>query len=144
MLRVLRPEGRLADAVWDTLHNNRAYADEVELLQRIAGSPAADVLRAPFALGDRHELKTLFETAGAAEVTITTHRGRARFPSARAMVEADLRGWLPVFGVVVPEDQIRLILEAAGQVLSAHVTKPGTVEFDTSVHIITATAPPVT
>lgn len=47
-LRVLVPSGRLAVAVWDSLDNITAYAAEVALLERFAGQPAADALRAPF------------------------------------------------------------------------------------------------
>jgi ubiquinone/menaquinone biosynthesis C-methylase UbiE len=50
VLRVLRPGGRLAIAVWDSLDSIPAYADEVALLERLAGTPAAKALRAPFLL----------------------------------------------------------------------------------------------
>lgn len=41
MLRVLAPGGHLAVAVWDSIDNTPAYADELKLLERIAGSQAA-------------------------------------------------------------------------------------------------------
>lgn len=53
------------------------------------------------------------------------------------MVEADLRGWLPVMRVILPEAQIARILEQAERVLSPYVTPRGTAEFRTSVHIVT-------
>lgn len=137
MLRVLAPAGHLAVAVWDSLDNIPAYAAEVALLDRVAGRRAADALRAPFVLGEQEELTALFEDAGVASVEVTTDRCRARFPSLRVMVEADLRGWLPVMGVVLPEEQITRILDEAEQALEPHVTTDGTVVFDTSAHIIT-------
>ena len=105
MLRVLALGGRLAVAVWDSLENSAAYPIEVELLQRHAGQRAADALRAPFVLGNRDLLARLFESAGMDTVDIATHSGTARFPSVRSMVEADLRGWLPVMGVVLEETE---------------------------------------
>ena len=96
MLRVLKPNGRLVVAVWDSLDNISAYASEVALLDRTAGRQAADAMRAPFALGNREDLSALFSEAGVANADITTHQGTARFPSIRIMVEADLKGWLPV------------------------------------------------
>lgn len=138
-LRVLAPQGCLAVAVWDTLDNIPAYAAEVKLLERLAGRLAADAVRAPFVLGDRQDLAALFEDAGVASVEVTTEQGRAQFPSARVMVEADLRGWLPVMGVVLPEEQIARILEEAELVLEPYVNADGTVAFDTSVHIVTGT-----
>jgi len=139
MLRVLASGGHLAVAVWDSLDNIPAYALEVALLERIAGKNAADALRAPFVLGDRRELETLFKGSGVASVGIATHRGTARFPSIRVMVEADLRGWLPVMGVVLPEEQIKQILEEAEQVLSPYTSEQGRVMFDLPAHIVTGT-----
>jgi SAM-dependent methyltransferase len=139
-LRVLRPGGRLVIAVWDSLDNIPAYADEVALLERLAGTPAADALRAPFVLGDRRDLTTLFADAGVATVEVTTHKGTARFPSVRVMVEADLRGWLPVMGVVLTEEQVTGILEAAEHSLSPYVTSDGTASFETSAHVVTGTS----
>jgi ubiquinone/menaquinone biosynthesis C-methylase UbiE len=141
MLRVLRPGGRLAVAVWDSLDNIPAYASEVALLERVAGQRAADALRAPFVLGDRKDLATLFEDAGMASAEITTHRGTAQFPSIRTMVEADLRGWLPVMGVILTEDQITRILQEAEHALSSYVTGEGRVAFDSPAHLVRATKP---
>jgi SAM-dependent methyltransferase len=141
MVRVLATGGRLAVAVWDSLDNTPAYAAEVALLERVAGRRAADALRAPFVLGDREELATLLVGAEVASVAVTTHQGVARFPSIRSMVEADLRGWLPVMGVVLPEDQIHRILEEAEHVLRPYATAEGTVRFDSPAHIATGTKP---
>jgi SAM-dependent methyltransferase len=139
VLRVLNPRGGLAIAVWDALEHIPAYAAEVALLERLAGQRAADALRAPFVLGDRDGLAGLFDEAGVASVAVSTESGTARFPNARVMVEADLRGWLPVMGVVLPEEQIAAILEEAEHVLRPHVTADGTIAFHLSAHIVTAT-----
>ncbi len=138
MLRVLRPGGRIAVAVWESLANSEAYPIEVELLERRAGKQAAEALKAPFVLGDPIEVSALFRDAGAASVELTTLPGTARFPSIRAMVEADLRGWLPVMGVVLSEEQIEGILREAEDALSKYVTSDGTVEFAAPAHIIFA------
>jgi SAM-dependent methyltransferase len=139
MLRVLAPGGRIALAVWDQLENTAAYPIEVGLLERIGGQGAADALRAPFVLGDIADLRGLFERAGATSIGITTRSGTARFPSVRAMIEADLRGWLPLMGVTLEEDQISRILEQAETALREYVAADGRVEFDLPAHIVTAT-----
>ncbi len=141
MLRVVVPGGRLAVAVWDALANIPAYAAEVALLERVAGRRAAEAVRAPFVLGDRQELTALFAAARVAGLEITTQPGTAQFPSIRAMVEADLRGWLPVMGVVLAEDQIRQILAEAERVLRPYVTAAGGITFAAPAHIVTATRP---
>ena len=137
MIRVLAHGGWMAVAVWESLENSQAYPAEVALLEEIAGPRAADALRAPFVLGDRQELTTLFAGAGVVSVEIATHRGTARFPSIRTMVEADLRGWLPVMGVELAEDQIELILSEADGVLAGFVESSGQVVFDSPAHIVT-------
>ena len=120
------------------------YTRRLTALDRIAGREAADALRAPFALGDRNELANLFEDAGVGCVTVTTHQGKARFPSVRSMVEADLRGWLPVMGINLPEDQIASILESAEKALSPYVIGQGKLRFDSPAHIVTGNRPPTT
>lgn len=140
MLRVLARGGRLAVAVWDSLDRSEAYPLEVDLLQRLGGVDAADALRAPFVLGDPAMLASLFDEAGAADVEVSTERGTARFPGIRSMVEADLRGWLPVMGVELPEDLIEQILAEAEQVLAPYVKPDGTVEFAAPAHIVSANA----
>ncbi|HSB36643.1 MAG TPA: methyltransferase domain-containing protein [Thermoanaerobaculia bacterium] len=139
MLRVLRPGGRLVVAVWNSLESIPAYGAEVELLEKVGGRRAADAMRAPFALGDRRLLATLFADAGAASVEIATDRGPARFPSIRVMVEADLRGWLPVMGVNLTEGEIDRILRRAPDVLASYVSEEGRVRFESSAHLVTAT-----
>jgi len=141
MMRVLKLQGRLAVAVWDSIDNIPAYACEVTLLERIAGKRAADALRAPFVFGDHKELVALFEKAGTEAVEITTQHGTARFPSIRMMVEADLRGWLPLLDVVLPEEQIQRILEEAEGDLRPFLTAEGNVRFEISAHIVTGVKP---
>jgi SAM-dependent methyltransferase len=141
MVRVLVPGGRIAVAVWESLERSEAYPVEVTLLERIAGAQAADALRAPFVLGDPTELAQLFQNAAVASVNVTTHPGTARFPSIRTMVEADLRGWLPVMGVVLPEEQIQEILREADRALRHYVTAEGGVEFESPAHIVSGAKP---
>ena len=140
MLRCLRPGGLVAVAVWDGLERSEAYPISVDLLERRAGSAAADALRAPFVLGDTGELRGLFEDAGAVVVSMDTQHGTASFPSIRSMVEADLRGWLPVLGVHLDDDVVDSILDAAEDALSAYKTSAGAMVFDTPAHIVVARA----
>jgi len=139
MLRVLVSGGRLAIAVWDSLSRIPAVAKEVAVLERVAGSEAADALRAPFVLGDPVALRKLAEDAGIASIDTSTHEGEARFPSIRALVEADLRGWLPIMGVVLPDEQITQVLDEADQDLSEYAQADGKMVFDMPAHIVTGT-----
>jgi len=140
MLRVLRPGGKMAIAVWDHLENSEAYPEAVEVLERLAGKAAADALKAPFVLGDKAELQALFEEAGVEDVRIETQHGTGRYPNARQMLEADLRGWLPVLGVHLSEEMIETILREAEVALKQYITDDGQVVFDSPAHVITGRA----
>jgi len=141
MQRVLASGGRLAIAVWDSLSHVPAYAAEVALLERTAGRAAADALRAPFGLGDQADLATLLYESGITAPGITAHDGTAHFPSIRTMVEADLRGWLPVMGVQLAEDQVLRILDEAEKALGRYATADGRAAFRLSILLATATKP---
>ena len=52
------------------------------------------------------------------------------------MVEADLRGWLPVMGVFLTDDQIEVILKEAETALRSYAGDNGQVTFDVSAHIV--------
>lgn len=138
MLRVLAPDGRLAVAVWDSVERIPAYSAEVDLVQRLAGDRAADALRMPFALGNPEDLVTLIEEAGAVSTSVATVPGVARFPGITRVVEADLRGWLPLVGVDLSEERIQSILGSAEQALGRWTrAEGGGIGFDLSAHIAT-------
>jgi len=138
MMRVSTPSGHQAVAVWDRLEQNGAYVEEVELLERLAGERAADALRAPFVLGDRDHLKALALTVGIQQANVATLVHDAVFPSIDTMVEADLRGWLPVMGVHLDEATIREILEAAPEALAPYQAPSGEVIFPSTVLVLHA------
>ena len=142
MMRVLAPGGRLAVAVWASLADTPAYAAEVALLDRLAGGPAAEALRAPFALGDSKRLAELCHAAGVTGAVVELQQGRGRFRNIRSMVEVDLRGWLPLVGVVLKEGQIAEILRQAETALKPFVVDHGgEVEFASPALLVTAMKP---
>jgi len=136
MHRVLVPAGRLAVAVFDGLEHNPTYAREVALLERIAGSAAAEALRAPFVMGDADELQRLAREADLETVEVSTRQGIADFPSITSLLEADLRGWLPVMGVNLDEATIQQVLTEA-QIEFGDVIEPsGRAVFEVSAHLL--------
>jgi SAM-dependent methyltransferase len=93
MWRVLRPGGRLAIAVWDALDRTPGYAAATALLARLFGDGIADLLRAPYGLGDSEGFEALLRDAGVVRPKIRRVAGEARFPSIRAWMHTDIRGW---------------------------------------------------
>lgn len=137
MMRVLKPGGNLAIAVWDSLENVTGYAGVTRLLSRLFGDSAAESLRAPYSLGDIQELASLFSDADAPGVNIQTVEGMARFPSIRYWMEADIRGW--TLADVLDDEQFELLVSEAERELSPFVTAEGRVSFNSPAHIVTMT-----
>jgi ubiquinone/menaquinone biosynthesis C-methylase UbiE len=137
MLRVLRPGGRLAIAVWDAVERTPGYAAVVALLERLFGRRVADALRAPFVLGDRAGLRGLLAKAGLPDADIRTQEGTARFPSIKAWMHTDVKGW--TMAAMLDDGQFERLVQEAEQALGSYVGRDGTVAFAIAAHIVTAT-----
>ena len=139
MLRVLRPGGRLAVAVWGALERTPGYADFTALLERVFGDWASSELKGPFALGDPDVLSSLFAEAGIAGATVNTLHGMARFPSISSWVRTDLKGW--VLSGTITEEQYEAFEREAESELRHHAISDGSVEFAAPAHVVTASKP---
>ena len=137
MSRVISPEGRIVVTVWDALENIPAYSRSVSLIEKFAGSKAREALNGAFELGDKEVLQGTFNDAGVSDINISTHTGTARFPDIKSMIEADVRGWLPVMGIVLEEDEIQEIFNQATDLLSEYISPDGVVTFDITAHVVT-------
>lgn len=139
MVRVLRPGGRLAIAVWDTLDNTPGYAAMASLLQRLFGDDTAASLHAPYSLGDPEALRSIFDEAGVRGVDVTTHAGTARFPSIRSWVFTDVKGWTAAD--MVDDDGFARLVSEAERELRPFVDARGRVSFSAPAHVATARKP---
>lgn len=137
MTRVLAPGGRLVLTVWDAIENIPAYSRSISAIEKYAGSKAREVLNSPFELGDADVLRATFREAGISDITIATHTGTARFPDLRSMLDADLRGWLPVLGIVLTEEDIHEIYSEASDSLREYISANGNVTFHLPAHVVT-------
>jgi SAM-dependent methyltransferase len=139
MMRVLGRGGRLTVAVWDSLERTPGYEAVAVLLQRLFGDRAADALRAPFLLGNPSALQALFATAGIADATVTTRKGTARFPSIKAWMYTDVKGW--TLADMIDDAQFARLLEEAEKALRPFLAADGAIAFDAPAHVATATKP---
>ncbi|MGJ3237125.1 MAG: class I SAM-dependent methyltransferase [Anaerolineae bacterium] len=136
MTRVLKPDGRLVVAVWDSLTNTPGYAAMVELLQRLFGHDIANGLRAPYVLGDTQQLRSLFNVPELVQVDILTQQGHARFPSIESWVHTDIKGW--TLADQIDDTQYTQLLHEAKTTLSHFVGTDGEVIFSAPAHIVVA------
>jgi ubiquinone/menaquinone biosynthesis C-methylase UbiE len=137
MRRVLRPGGRLAVAVWDSVENFPGYAELAHLLQRLYGDQVAEAFQAPFALGDPELLSTLFAEAGVAGAEVTRQEGAVRFPSLRDWLLIEVKEWL--LGDRLDDTQFEALLTEAEAVLRPFVATDGTVAIPAPAYIVVAT-----
>jgi ubiquinone/menaquinone biosynthesis C-methylase UbiE len=127
MARVLRPGGRVAVATWAPLDESPGYAAMVRLLRRLFGEPAAQALRAPYALGEHAQVRALLERAFD-DVVVATVPGVARFESIEAWVHTDIRGW--TLADLIDDDQYETLLREARRELASFRAADGSVCFD--------------
>jgi SAM-dependent methyltransferase len=138
MFRALKPGGSLAIAVWRSVDHNPAYADIISVLEEHVGTAAADALRLPYSLGNSDEVTAVLEGSGFAEISVEAKTETAKFPSSRQMVEAELRGWLPLFDILLTEKKINEVLIESDKTLGKYAGPSGEAVFPTSAHVFTA------
>jgi ubiquinone/menaquinone biosynthesis C-methylase UbiE len=137
MMRVLRPDGRIAVAVCDTLDHSPGYAALADLLQRLFGERIADAFRAPFVLGDPDRLLAIAAAAGIADAKVTRHDGSVRFASIGSLVSTE-RACVWTLGGMLDEAQFAQLLTAAEQALKPFVGADGAIVFEMPALILTA------
>ena len=98
-------------------------------------------MRLPYSLGDSEEVTGDFNRVGFTDITVETKTEQAMFPSSRTMVEAELRGWLPLFDIHLTEEKIADVLVKSDGKLSKYAAQSGEAVFPTSAHILTARKP---
>ena len=138
MFRALKPGGSLAIAVWRSVEHNPAYADIISVLEKHVGTAAADALRLPYSLGNSDEVTETLKSGGFGEITVEAKTETAKFPSSRQMVEAELRGWLPLFDIFLSKDEINEVLIESDNTLGKYAGPAGEAVFPMSAHVFTA------
>ena len=137
MMRVLKPGGHLAVAVFDSLEKIPAYAVMADVYDRLVDKEVGNALRMPFSMNET-KLNSVFTSAGLSSAVITTEEGQARFSSVKHMVLADVKGWFPFAQIHLENSKIEAVIQEAEAVLEPFKTTDGAVEFPVPVHIATA------
>ena len=135
MVRVLRPGGRLGVVVWDALEHSPGFLILAKLIDQMCGAGIAEGLRAPYNLGDRMVLQSVFAEAGYPKISITTLVGKVRFPSLNDFVFINIKGW--TLADQIDEQQYNTLLQAAEKPLRRFVKPDGRLVFDSPAHIAT-------
>jgi SAM-dependent methyltransferase len=137
MWRTLAPGGRLAVAAWAPIDHARGYQILVEIAVRQCGREAADVLAAPFVLGDKAELAKLFVDSGISGAEVRLHEGSIRFPSVQEFIRIEVNG-SPLAGMV-SDDVMQSLAAESEDALVQFVVPSGEIVMPMDAHIVTAT-----
>ncbi len=133
--RVLRPGGRVALAVWDSLTANPwALAPRLELLERgLAQPPAesAEYTPGPFGLGDPERLRALLGEAGFTEIIVEAIDVVQRHPSFESFWETmlDISRELHDLVLAQPEAEIEAIGTSLAARLAPYTEPDGALEI---------------
>jgi ubiquinone/menaquinone biosynthesis C-methylase UbiE len=144
--RVLRPGGRVALAVWDSLQRNPwALLPAQELIARgltPPPDPAAERVPGPFALGNAEEVSDLLQEAGFAEVHVEALALTRRHANFAELWESTL-DLSPSFHDAVlsrPAAEIAQIESSLAERFAPHTAADGTLEIPASTLLASATA----
>jgi SAM-dependent methyltransferase len=139
MWRALRSGGRLAVATWAPLGRARGYQKLVDVTTRLCGGAEADVLAAPFALGDQAELAELFVESGIPDANLALREGSVRFPSVEEFIRVEVQG-SPLADMVSADAMEHLAVESEAA-LAEFVMPSGEIVMPMDAHIVTASKP---
>jgi SAM-dependent methyltransferase len=141
--RVLRPQGRVALAVWDSIeHNPWASLPGLELRERGLAPAPAPGTPGPFALGEPGRVRELLEQAGFAEIDVQAVAVKQRHPSFDAFWETTLdiaRGFHDAV-LSRPEAEIAEIHDGLAARLAPYTEPDGTLAIPGRTLVASATA----
>jgi ubiquinone/menaquinone biosynthesis C-methylase UbiE len=141
MHRVLRPKGRAAIAVWQSLDQNPFYQIMFSTIASVFGIPMAEVAK-PFSYGDPDELKSLLVGAGFQTAKVEPLCQMVHFHKVDRFVELTIRAAsvvIPAFATMDGEMQSDLMARVNQKVagLIKDHTTDGVLSFPMAANIAT-------
>jgi ubiquinone/menaquinone biosynthesis C-methylase UbiE len=138
MNRVLVSGGRLGLMVWQGIQYTPGFSALTAALALHVSSDAAGIMRAPFALGEAEQLRSLVSAAGFRDVTIQSVAGTVRFPSVSRFVKDYVRG-SPLSGYVarVSDESRAALVSEVGKALTSYVAGDA-LTFPIKAHLASA------
>jgi SAM-dependent methyltransferase len=136
MWRTLAPGGRLTVASWAPINHARGYQILVDIAARQCGHEAADVLAAPFVLGDPAELGELYADSGIPGAKVTLHEGSIQFPSVAEFIRIEVNG--SPLADMLSDDAMQALAAESEDALVEFVVPSGAIVMPMDAHIVTA------
>jgi len=114
----------------------RGYEILVDIAVRQCGREAADVLAAPFVLGDPTELGKLYAGSGIPGAKVTLHEGSIRFPSVTEFIRIEVKG--SPLADMLSDDAMQALAAESEDALVEFVVPSGEIVMPMDAHIVTA------
>jgi hypothetical protein len=111
----------------------------VNIAARQCGGEAANVLAAPFVLGDQEELAKLFVDGGISGADVALHKGSIRFPSVEEFIRIEVKG--SPLADMVSDDAMATLAAESESALAEFVVPAGEIVMPMDAHIVTASKP---
>jgi SAM-dependent methyltransferase len=136
MWRVLAPRGRLAVAVCGPLAHTSGYRALAEVAERVCTPEVVELLKSPFALGDKARLAELARSAGLDGANVQTLECPVRFPSIDALVHTEIKA-SPIRDVI-DDRSFAALLEGAREALAPLCADGREISFTLPVLVVLA------
>ena len=140
MMRVLKPGGRLAVAVCDSLERSPGSAAVADMLERLFGNDVANAFRTPFELGNAGLLIDLCAEADISIAEVERICGTVRSLQSTSPISTE-RACVWTLGGLLDDGQFKRLREEAERVLVPFVTASGAIAFDLPALLVTAWKP---
>jgi hypothetical protein len=108
----------------------------VEIAVRQCGREAANVLAAPFVLGNEAELAELVVDSGIAGANVTLYEGAIRFPPVQEFIRIEVKG--SPLAAMLSDDVMRALAAESENALVEFVVSSGEIVMPMDAHIVTA------
>jgi SAM-dependent methyltransferase len=141
--RVLRPRGRLALAVWDSVqHNPWALLPNLELIERGLADPPTPGTPGPFGLGDPERIRELLQQTGFAEIDVQALDIAHEHASFAAFWETTLDVSRPFHDAVLsrPEPEVAEIRAGIASRLAPYTASDGSLSLPARTLVASASA----
>ena len=104
---------------------------------RAIRSAAARALEIPYSLGDGDKLQRMATDAGITGFELQTWPGQQDFPSLEVLIDAEIRGWLPIMGVDLDPETIETVRAACEERLAGYIdARDGALRMPGSAHVL--------
>lgn len=132
--RVRKKDGKIIMGIWNSLEENEAYYDLLELVEEVLDSETAEILKAPFKLGKKEDICELIEQSELTNYNIETVISEIQFPSIKYWIDCDIKA--STIANSISDEQYKMLLSRGQNKLSKYIPNEDFVNIKMSAHLV--------